>query len=94
MVGILSFLECESSLGKLMGPNDVNPFSQTSNICTGPLTGGLSACSGDSGGPLAQSGTVVGIVSWGFTPCGTVGAASVYTKVSYFVDWITSYTGV
>lgn len=58
------------------------------NICTGPLSGGLSACSGDSGGPLEQDGTVIGIVSWGMTPCGSRGAPSVFTKVSAYIDWI------
>lgn len=42
------------------------------NLCTGPLTGGESACSGDSGGPLIQGASPnevqIGVVSWGFTP--------------------------
>ncbi|KAJ8687273.1 hypothetical protein QAD02_023067 [Eretmocerus hayati] len=63
------------------------------NICTGPLTGGLSACRGDSGGPLiAIDGDgdkeVIGVVSWGVIPCASVGAPAVYVRVSAFVDWI------
>lgn len=42
------------------------------NFCTGPLTGGLSACAGDSGSPMVQGASpdevVTGIVSWGITP--------------------------
>jgi len=69
------------------------------NVCTGPLTGGVAACSGDSGGPLHQGTApneiVVGIVSWGFTPCGTVGAPSgVYKMVSAYIDWIFQHTGI
>ncbi|NP_001166083.1 serine protease 48 precursor [Nasonia vitripennis] len=65
------------------------------NICTGPLTGGLTACSGDSGGPLIsrnENGTteIVGIVSWGIVPCGGVGAPAVFVRVSAFIDWINS----
>ncbi|KAL7286311.1 hypothetical protein TKK_0019271 [Trichogramma kaykai] len=64
----------------------------SSNICTGPITGGISACQGDSGGPLVKEkngkAQLVGVVSWGVIPCGFVGAPSVYTKVSSYIDWI------
>lgn len=66
-----------------------SPLDPT-NVCTGPLTGGVSACSGDSGGPLEQNGELVGIVSWGYIPCGSVGAPSVYTRTSAHIDWINS----
>lgn len=69
------------------------------NFCTGPLTGGLSACSGDSGGPLVQGASpnevVIGVVSWGITPCGTIGAPSgVFKRTSAYNDWIAQHTGV
>lgn len=60
------------------------------NVCTGPLTGGISACSGDSGGPLVQAGQLVGIVSWGTIPCGTINRPSVYVRTSAFNAWIAS----
>lgn len=67
------------------------PLADT-NVCTGPLTGGISACSGDSGGPVMRTTTqgseLVGVVSWGFTPCGSEGAPSVHVRVSAFIDWI------
>jgi secreted trypsin-like serine protease len=33
---------------------------------------------------------VVGIVSWGIIPCGSIGSPTVYTKVSAYIDWIES----
>lgn len=62
------------------------------NVCTGPLYDAISACSGDSGGPLAQqeSNELIGIVSWGVSPCGYAGAPSVYVKVSSFINFISA----
>merc|ERR1739844_599275 len=62
-------------------------------ICAGIDEGGISACSGDSGGPFAcpnRNGTLQlsGIVSWGMIPCGQANRPSVYTNVGYFRDWI------
>jgi len=62
-------------------------------ICAGIDEGGISACSGDSGGPFAcpnENGTLQlsGIVSWGMIPCGQANRPSVYTNVGYFRDWI------
>ncbi|XP_061397795.1 lectizyme-like [Musca vetustissima] len=68
------------------------------NLCTGPLTGGVSICTADSGGPLIQDEvidvygntrpTIIGIVSWGKMPCGQKNAPSVFVRVSAFTDWI------
>ncbi|XP_049538547.1 trypsin-1-like [Anopheles darlingi] len=82
---LITFAECLAAAGV------DSPLGPT-NICTGPLTGGVSACSGDSGGPLysIQNGqqVQVGIVSWGFIPCGSVGAPSVYVGVANYLNWI------
>ena len=48
---------------------------------------------GDSGGPLicpSDSGKSImhGIVSWGHVPCGYEQYPGVYTRTSYFRDWI------
>jgi len=61
-----------------------------SEVCAGTETG-KDACTGDGGSPLvcqAQSGrwTVVGLVSWGIG-CAT-DIPGVYTKLSYFKNWI------
>uniref|UniRef100_A0A336MRV9 CSON005441 protein n=1 Tax=Culicoides sonorensis TaxID=179676 RepID=A0A336MRV9_CULSO len=81
---VVGLKECDAALTSLVG---THPLADT-NICTGPLSGGYSACSGDSGGPLLQKTAngieQVGIVSWGIVPCGTKGAPSVYTGVSNF----------
>ncbi|XP_063916820.1 trypsin-1-like [Zophobas morio] len=90
-IPLLSFEECSGAIESLLEQGEENPLSEESNICTGPLTGGISACSGDSGGPLIQDDNIIGIVSWGFTPCGSDGAPSVYTKVSNFIDFINQY---
>lgn len=62
------------------------------NICAGDLSGRISACSGDSGGPLAQEinneTVIVGVVSWGLIICGIPDKPSVFTRVSLYHDWI------
>lgn len=70
------------------------PVTQLSLMITNVrITRSVCPLQGDSGGPLAQVNendepVIVGIVSWGMYPCGSVGAPSVYTRVSSFVDWI------
>merc|ERR1712142_846449 len=53
--------------------------------------GRWSACMGDSGGPLACGGTVVGVVSFGSGECS--GVPGVFTEVSQFIGWISSKMG-
>ncbi|XP_055904563.1 lectizyme [Eupeodes corollae] len=85
---ILDMELCEGVLG------DVGMCLHETNLCTGPLDGGNSICTADSGGPLVQRSvyfgrtTIVGIVSWGKMPCGQVNAPSVFVKVASFIDWI------
>ncbi|GAB0094520.1 hypothetical protein DMENIID0001_098300 [Sergentomyia squamirostris] len=86
---ILSYVECYQHL-RSQTPLEV------SNMCTGPLLGGISHCTGDGGGPLTQQNEVgeyelVGIASWGFSPCGAFGAPSIYTRVSAFSAWIVNH---
>ncbi|KAK4873167.1 hypothetical protein RN001_015196 [Aquatica leii] len=58
-----------------------------SNICAFSKNG-IGACSGDSGGPLVSNQKQIGIASW-VDPCG-VGDPDVFTRVSYYYDWITT----
>ncbi|XP_049962284.1 trypsin-1-like [Schistocerca serialis cubense] len=83
-VSVIGMTECYELLDNYSALND-------NNVCTGPVTGGIAACTGDSGGPLAQDGTVIGIVSWGLMPCGSEGAPTVFTRVSAYEDFINQY---
>ena len=65
-------------------------------LCAGYKYGGPDACTGDSGGPLSclatsekakQKWLLAGLVSWG-SRCGAPFKYGVYTRVSYFRDWI------
>ena len=64
-------------------------------LCAGNLAGGEDSCLGDSGGPLFRDAepparrVQIGIVSWGFG-CAEANSPGVYTRVSYYLDWIRS----
>lgn len=56
--------------------------------CAGTEEGGKDSCQGDSGGPVVdESGTLVGLVSWG-NGCAQPGVPGVYARVSQFLDFI------
>lgn len=85
---IVPYEQCEEVLGG-EGATPLLP----SNLCTGHEEGGISACNGDSGGPLVKTdeegvNTLVGIVSWGFYPCGGPRSPSIYANVASYMDWI------
>ncbi|XP_050544251.1 transmembrane protease serine 9-like [Daktulosphaira vitifoliae] len=60
-------------------------------LCAGYKAGGIDACQGDSGGPLvtpiSAQNYLIGVVSFGFK-CADPDFPGVYSRVSYFVDWI------
>lgn len=60
-------------------------------FCAGNLDEGVDACDGDSGGPLVcqhdGAHVLYGVISWG-QHCGHANRPGVYTKVSYYNDWI------
>ncbi len=83
------------------------PITNTSNygwgqidadmIMAGYFSGGTDTCQGDSGGPMVVRDVddtdwlLAGITSWGYG-CAEVGYPGVYTRVSYFEDWICTNT--
>lgn len=45
------------------------------------------SCSHNSGGPLTFDGTLVGVV-FGVSGCGKKHYPTIFTKISFYVDWI------
>ena len=84
---------CDDAYGLLSTPQPIT----SRMVCAGDYdVGGIDACQGDSGGPLftvnAGTFTVIGIVSSG-EGCAWKDYPGIYTRVSFFESWITSYTG-
>lgn len=72
----------------VLNAEELELISDELTICTGPTDGTPSACNGDSGSALSQGNSVIGVVSWGRSPCGSSNSASVYTRVSTYNNWI------
>lgn len=82
-VPIVSTLRCNAS-------DSYNGTLDEGMICAGNFIDGLiDSCQGDSGGPFVCNKVLYGIVSFG-KGCGLPFFPGVYTKVSYFKDWILS----
>lgn len=86
---VFSLEECRERFSSRPGS-----FITVTEVCAGVREGGKGQCSGDSGGPLVYNGQQIGIVSWSAKPCAVYPYPGVYTKVSYFRDWIRTKTGV
>ncbi|XP_050420466.1 venom protease-like [Adelges cooleyi] len=85
VVPVLDNAECERAYKKTSATIDERV------ICAGYLQGGKDACQGDSGGPLmlpnGKQYYLIGVVSFGYK-CAEPGYPGIYTRVTYFVDWI------
>ena len=87
---ILPNEKCE----KIYGTKPGMGFNKDMHVCAGHLEGGSGSCGAaeDSGSPLVvredNGFKSVGITSWGPSPCGLPNHPNVYTRVSYFLDWI------
>jgi len=83
---IYSDYDCQIAFG-------IDAWSIPSQMCAWVEEGGVGPCNGDLGGPLiGDDGTVVGITSFTFG-CGVKGRPSVYTQLSFFIDWIELVAG-
>lgn len=73
-----------------MGPH----MNSSSMMCAGIISGGFDTCRGDSGGPLmcqrcsSCSWYITGITSFGAVNCGVANVPAVYTRVTYYEDWV------
>jgi hypothetical protein len=78
---------CANTMEPLLGGLDM---IKSSMICAGQFTPTVvGACKGDSGGPLASTGTprrLIGAVSWGNGPA--CNRYTVFTRISDFLPWI------
>ena len=97
MLPIISNLECNIlSDYKRFGYN-----VSDGQLCAGNITsGGVDSCSGDSGGPLVcfAEGSFVGyvltgVVSFGPQSCGEPKFPGIYSRVTHYIDWISSKMG-
>ncbi|KAJ9596107.1 hypothetical protein L9F63_012691, partial [Diploptera punctata] len=94
-VPVVSREKCESVYNR---SSSLHPIKISSHqICAGGEND-QDSCDGDSGGPLIFKGEVnsrprfvqYGIVSFGPRSCGIKGFPAVYTRVSYYTNWILS----
>lgn len=87
-IPIIEQNQCQQSIRKL---HDVYTVDK-SQVCGGGGIDGADNCEGDSGGPLQYFGNkgyvIHGVVSWGLATCGKESAPGVYTKVSFYLNWI------
>lgn len=77
---------------RMLTPLDETITLDDSQVCAGGKDK-MDNCSGDSGGPLQTFNNrsvyiQYGIVSYGIKSCGMDSVPGVYTKVSYYADWI------
>ncbi|CAF0829866.1 unnamed protein product [Brachionus calyciflorus] len=78
--------------------NTASSRNWDSQICAGKYDGSVDTCQGDSGGPLVikdfvngkEKFILIGLASNG-DGCGRTGKPGVYTRVGYFLNWISKF---
>ncbi|CAL4156013.1 unnamed protein product, partial [Meganyctiphanes norvegica] len=96
-VTVKSITDCKSNYNNITIGNETGSMfvDLEQELCAGTdqgfENGGKDTCHGDSGGPISVKETgqhvQIGVVSWGLG-CASEGYPGVYTRVSYFLDWI------
>ncbi|XP_044314038.1 serine protease 1-like [Drosophila rhopaloa] len=76
---------CQKTFGSLI---------VTKNVICVETPNASSTCQGDSGGPLALAGTLIGITSFGSAGGCEIGAPAAFTRVTSYLDWIKTNSGV
>ena len=78
-----------------VGASGLSTFITENDICAG--RGTYSVCGGDSGSPLIRnengSDVMIGMAVWGLSPCGRLGAPSVFSRMSAYTAWIEEQIG-
>ncbi|XP_068102737.1 serine protease 33-like [Hyperolius riggenbachi] len=97
MTPLIDHNTCDRMYHNGLSDNTSDPIVKSDTICSGYKDGGKDPCQGDSGGALVcKVGGVwyeVGIVSWG-AYCAAPGLPGVFTLVTAYQDWISSYVPV
>lgn len=90
---LFSYEECQTSYATVSTRRLPNGLDDETQICAGGRNSERDTCQGDSGGPLEfftyynRVHFLIGITSIG-KACGSVNTPSIYTRVSYYKDWI------
>ncbi|XP_072477015.1 transmembrane protease serine 11B-like protein [Notamacropus eugenii] len=79
-------------------PEAYSGLIKNSMLCAGYMSGKIDACKKDSGGPLVSLHSrgiwyLIGVVSWG-EECGKMNKQGVYTRLTFYRDWIANKTGI
>ncbi|MEZ4868529.1 MAG: serine protease [Caldilineaceae bacterium] len=95
-IPIITNAQCVAAYEDLFGVGNSGVID--SMVCAGLPEGGRDSCQGDSGGPMVvpdgKGGYIQnGIVSTG-AGCAHPGVPGIYTRISAFVDWVNSVTGM
>ena len=87
LVGNMPIMSKKQALNYLKGARIGNGI-EDDHFAAGLGSGAMDTCVGDSGGPvLSKSGELVGIVSYGYTPCGDPNPVNFFTDATQYRAW-------